>query len=220
MNKNAVIIVAGGKGSRMNSLLPKQYICLGNKPILMHTIERFLSSGVELNVVVVLLSNDHEYWSKLCEEYNFTAPHILAKGGSTRFESVKNGLLKLKSEKYVAIHDGVRPFVSRDVIKKCFDVVKESKAVIPVLPVFETLRNISQDKTVDRDDYCVVQTPQVFQLSLLSAAYSQPYNVLFTDDASVVEAYGYKVTRVDGNRENIKMTTPFDLKLGEVLLND
>lgn len=204
----------------MNSLLPKQYICLGNKPILMHTISRFYEIDATFKLIVVLPFEDHQFWKELCENHNFTIQHELAKGGETRFESVKNGLACLDSQEWVAIHDGVRPFVSKDVVERCFSEVLVSGAAIPVLSVFDTLRSISLNETVDRSDYCLVQTPQVFSTSLLLKAYSQPFNEMFTDDASVVEALGQRVTLVEGNRENIKLTTPFDLKIGEVLLHD
>lgn len=220
LSNKAVIIVAGGSGSRMNSVLAKQYLCLANKPILMHTIERFYAYNSTLKLVVVLPKEDHEFWNNLCYEYNFNIPHDLASGGATRFDSVKNGLDKLTGQEWVAVHDGVRPFVAHDVLDRCFSKVQDVNAVIPVISVFDTLRSISRNETVNRSDYCLVQTPQVFSTSLLLKAYNQPYNSLFTDDASVVEAFGYAVTLVDGNRENIKITTPFDLKLGEVLLHD
>ncbi len=220
MSSKAIIIVAGGKGTRMKSVLPKQYICLGNLPILMHTIKRFANYDSTMSIVLVLPEGDHDYWRNLCQEYSFNIPHILAIGGETRFESVRNGLSKVTTEDYVGVHDGVRPLVSNEVIDRCFSEAKHAKAVIPVLPVFETLRCISTANTVDRSDYCLVQTPQVFATKLLKIAYQQPYSRVFTDDASVVEALGISIKLVEGNRENIKMTTPSDLKLGEFLLND
>lgn len=219
-NKNAVIIVAGGKGTRMGSQLPKQYLCLGHQPILMHTIELFYRFDPLMTRIVVLPKADHKYWEELCKKYDFKVPHLLTSGGDTRFHSVRNGLKQITEECYVGVHDGVRPFVSEEVIKECYQRVRTAEAVIPVTPVFESLRSLSKNVAVDRSDYCLVQTPQVFQVEVLRRAYEQPFNRCFTDDASVVEAAGGTVSLVEGNRENIKMTTPFDLKIGELLLND
>lgn len=220
MSDKAVIIVAGGKGTRMKSELPKQYLCLGNRPILMHTVELFYRYDKSMKIVLVLPRTDRVLWNELCKKYHFTIAVTLADGGSSRFESVKNGLAKVDEVQYIAVHDGVRPFVALSVIANCFEMAKNKQAVIPVIPVFETLRSISKGVTVDRSDYCLVQTPQVFSASLLKKAYAQDYNAAFTDDASVVESSGYTVTLVEGNRENIKVTTPFDMKLGELLLDD
>ena len=223
MTKNtdkAIIIVAGGKGTRMGISLPKQFIVLGGKPILMHTIERFYHFCSEMKIILVLPKDDHSYWSQLCQEYHFTIPLMLAEGGETRFHSVKNGLALLDAERWVGVHDGVRPFVGLDVISNCFKEVQTHDAVIPTIDVVDTLRHRKGGKTVtvDRSAYQLVQTPQVFEADLLRAAYAQDFNASFTDDASVVEALGHAVRCIPGNRENIKVTTPFDLKIGEALL--
>lgn len=218
----AAILVAGGKGSRMGSDLPKQYLCIGKRPILMHTIERFYNYADCMHLILVLPKEQHDYWRELCEEYQFTIPHDIAPGGKSRFESVSNGLALLTAQDtWVAIHDGVRPFVSSSVIHSCFNEVKKFKAVIPVVEVVETLRFISEtsSKTIDRSKHRLVQTPQVFSVELVKEAYKQEFSPLFTDDASVVEALGHSIHLVAGNRENIKITTPFDLKIGEALLN-
>lgn len=215
-----IIIVAGGKGLRMGGDIPKQYLPIGGKPVLMRTLERFREYAKDLQIILVLPKAQQNYWQQLCEEYNFKIEIRLADGGETRFHSVQNGLSLIPddAEGVVGVHDGVRPFVSVDVIRACYDTARTRQAVIPVTPVVETLRHIPTQKNVLRSDYCLVQTPQCFDIQLLKAANKQPYSDNFTDDASVVEAYGHEVTMVEGNRENIKITTPFDLKIAETLL--
>lgn len=220
-----VIIVAGGKGLRMGTDIPKQFLPIGGKPVLMRTIERFREYRRDLSIILVLPEAQQAYWKELCTEYGFDIPHRLANGGSTRFESSKNGIAAIPKgeEGFVAIHDGVRPFVSTDTIARCFEAVEESYAVIPVMPVTDTLRYIDRQgggKNVLRSDYRTVQTPQVFDLALLRRAFGQPYQDSFTDDASVVESLGCPVAMVEGNRENIKITTPFDIAVAETLLKD
>ncbi len=217
-----VIIVAGGKGLRMGSDIPKQFLPIGGKPVLMRTIERFREYSSALQIILVLPRAQQDYWLQLCQEYNFKVEYVLADGGETRFHSVQNGLAKIpdNAEGVVGVHDGVRPFPSIDVIRNCYETAREKKAVIPVIPVVETVRHLqgNTSETVPRNDYRLVQTPQTFDIQLLKAANEQPYNDGFTDDASVVEAFGFDVTLVEGNRENIKITTPYDLKIAEVLI--
>lgn len=215
--KTFAIIVAGGKGLRMGGDVPKQFLPIGGKPVLMHTIEAFREALDDVQIVLVLPAEQHDYWQKLCKDHNFRSPELIATGGETRFHSVKNGLALLPEddEAVVGVHDGVRPFVSRDTIQRCFGTAAEGKAVVPVVPVVETLRQILHDGssiTRPRNEYRLVQTPQTFPLALLKQAYEQPYSESFTDDASVVEAMGKEITMVEGNRENIKLTTPADLK--------
>ncbi len=215
--KTFAIIVAGGKGLRMGGDVPKQFLPIGGKPVLMHTIEAFREALDDVQIVLVLPAEQHDYWQKLCKDHNFRSPELIATGGETRFHSVKNGLALLPEddEAVVGVHDGVRPFVSRDTIQRCFGTAAEGKAVVPVVPVVETLRQILPDGTSitrPRNEYRLVQTPQTFPLALLKRAYEQPYSESFTDDASVVEAMGKEITMVEGNRENIKLTTPADLK--------
>ena len=213
---NAVIIVAGGKGLRMGGDIPKQFLPVGGKPILMRTIDRFLQYDEKMQVVLVLPESQQDYWRTLCDEYHFSQPYTLANGGETRFHSVKNGLVKVAPDALlIGVHDGVRPFVSLDTIRATYDEASRSEAVVPVIEVVETVRHLVDGKsiTVPRSDYRLVQTPQVFSASLLRQAYEQPYTDFFTDDASVVERLGHPVTLVPGNRENIKITTPFDLTI-------
>jgi 2-C-methyl-D-erythritol 4-phosphate cytidylyltransferase len=217
-----VIIVAGGKGLRMGSDIPKQFLPIGGKPVLMRTLERFRAYDDALQIILVLPEAQQAYWRELCGQYHFDVEYRLANGGQTRFHSVQNGLALVpdEAEGVVGVHDGVRPFPSIEVIRNCYATAREKKAVIPVIPVVETVRHLEGDKsvTVPRGDYRLVQTPQTFDIQLLKAANRQPYNDGFTDDASVVESYGFEITLVEGNRENIKITTPYDLKIAEVLL--
>ena len=230
---NYIIVVAGGKGLRMGGEIPKQFLPVGGKPVLMRTLERFREYSPELRIILVLPEAQQDYWRQLCREYSFTVEHTIANGGETRFHSVKNGLALIPDDAQgvVGVHDGVRPFVSTDVIGRCYEAARTLEAVIPVTPVVETLRFVGHQtdgdkstlhsnatsKNVLRSDYRLVQTPQTFTVSLLKRAYALPYTDSFTDDASVVEALGHEVGMVDGNRENIKITTPFDLVIAEAL---
>ena len=213
-----VIIVAGGKGLRMGGEVPKQFLPVGGKPVLMRTLLRFREYSADLQIILVLPKTQQDYWRDLCRQDQFDVPYMQADGGQTRFHSVQNGLALIPddAEGVVGVHDGVRPFVSVEVIGRCFEEARSAKAVIPVVPVVETLRHVSEG-TKPRDEYRLVQTPQCFDIQLLKAANRQPYRDSFTDDASVVEAFGHGITLVDGNRENIKITTPGDLRMAEVL---
>lgn len=216
-----VIIVAGGKGLRMGSDIPKQFLPIGGKPVLMRTLERFREYSTELQIILVLPENQQDYWLQLCQQYHFGVKYQLANGGQTRFHSVQNGLALVPDDAdgVVGVHDGVRPFPSIDVIKNCYEAARTAKAVIPVIPVVETVRHLEGEGsvTVPRGDYRLVQTPQTFDIQLLKAANRQPYLDGFTDDASVVESYGHAITLVEGNRENIKITTPYDIVVAEAL---
>ena len=215
-----IIIVAGGKGLRMGGDIPKQFLPIGGKPVLMRTIERFRAYSNNLQIILVLPEAQQNYWKQLCEEYAFDVDYMLTNGGETRFHSVQHGLALIPDDAQgvVGVHDGVRPFPSIEVIKNCYETAREKKAVIPVVPVVETLRHIT-DGTKPRNEYRLVQTPQCFDIQLLKAANRQPYNDGFTDDASVVEAFGFENTLVEGNRENIKITTPYDIVVAEAIIN-
>jgi len=216
-----IIIVAGGKGLRMGSDIPKQFLPIGGKPVLMRTLERFREYSEDLQIILVLPEAQQDYWQDICQKYNFQVEYLLANGGQTRFHSVQNGLALVPddAEGVVGVHDGVRPFPSIEVIRNCFETARTAKAVIPVIPVVETVRHLEKEGsvTVPRGEYRLVQTPQTFDIQLLKAANHQPYNDGFTDDASVVESYGYQITLVEGNRENIKITTPYDIVVAEAL---
>ena len=209
-----IIIVAGGKGLRMGGDLPKQFMPLHGKPVLMHTIERFRAYSDELKIILVVPHEQQDYWRQICQKHNFTIEHTVVDGGQTRFHSSQNGVAAVPDDAtgVIGIHDGVRPFVSEETIARCFEAARQFGAALPVLPVTDTLRRVTDDGgyNVQRNDYRTVQTPQTFDAQLLKQAFKQPYSDNFTDDASVVEALGHKVTMVDGNRENIKLTTPFD----------
>jgi 2-C-methyl-D-erythritol 4-phosphate cytidylyltransferase len=184
---------------------------------------RFREYSERLNIILVLPHDQQDFWSSLCQKHHFDIPHQVVDGGATRFDSSKNGLKAIPddTEGVVGIHDGVRPFVSVEVIDRCFETARDEYACIPVMPVTDTLRYIDQHgggKNVLRSDYRIVQTPQTFDIALLKQAFNRPYQESFTDDASVVEALGCQVQMVEGNRENIKITTPFDLIMAEALI--
>lgn len=218
------ILVAGGQGLRMGGDVPKQFLPLDGRPVLMHTIDRFREVFPDMHIIVVLPQGQHDYWHDLCRRHHLEGGFLTAPGGDTRFHSVLNGLNAIPadvSEGLVGVHDGVRPFVSRDTLRRCYEEAARSGTAVPVVPVVETLRHVSPDgesMTVPRGDYRLVQTPQVFSLALLRRAYRQPYAPHFTDDASVVEALGERITLVEGNRENIKLTTPADLLLAKGIM--
>lgn len=223
MNKERyAIIVAGGRGLRMGGELPKQFLPLCGKPVLMRTLELFEG---EVNRIILVLPEDHiPFWQELCERYDFTLPHTVALGGETRFHSVRSGLSHLPQAGLVAVHDGVRPLASRALIRRSFEEAERSGAALPACPVTDSLR-LRQDEgkseAVDRSRYVAVQTPQTFDLGQLQQAYEQAYSPLFTDDASVYEAASLgSITLIDGEETNIKLTTPRDLLLAELLLRE
>lgn len=214
------IIVAGGKGLRMGGELPKQFMEVNGVPVLMRTLQAFYDTVPSIHLILVLPEAHIDFWEELCQRYHFHLPHTVTTGGETRFHSVLNGLKKV-TDGIVAVHDGVRPFVAPTVIREAFAVAQKEGAAVPVLPMVDSLRRRhSMEKSseaVNREEYVAVQTPQVFRADLLLSAYAQPYQPTFTDDASVVEAYGHTVTLIEGNRENIKITTPYDMKVATVL---
>ena len=223
MNKERyAIIVAGGRGLRMGGELPKQFLPLYGKPVLMRTLELFEG---EVSQIILVLPEDHiPFWEELCQKYHFTLPHTVALGGETRFHSVRSGLSHLPQEGLVAVHDGVRPLVSSALIRRSFEEAERSGAALPACPVTDSLR-LRQDEgkseAVDRSRYMAVQTPQTFDLGRLQQAYEQTYSPLFTDDASVYEAASLgSITLIDGEETNIKLTTPRDLLLAELLLRE
>lgn len=217
-----IIIVAGGKGLRMGSDVPKQFLPVKGMPVLMRTISRFHECKPSMQIILVLPHHQQQYWHDLCSQYAFGIAHTVVDGGDTRFASSRNGLAAIPDDATgtVGIHDGVRPFVAAEVISRCYDAARAHGAAIPVLAVTDTLRRIDSATTghnVLRTGYRIVQTPQVFDIALIKRAFTQPFREEFTDDASVVEAMGCSVEMVEGNRENIKITTPFDLKIAETL---
>lgn len=223
MNKERyAIIVAGGRGLRMGGELPKQFLPLSGKPVLMRTLELFEG---EVSRIILVLPEDHiPFWEELCQRNHFTLPHTVALGGETRFHSVRSGLSHLPQEGLVAVHDGVRPLVSSALIRRSFEEAERSGAALPACPVTDSLRLRQEDgksEAVDRSRYVAVQTPQTFDLGRLQQAYEQAYSPLFTDDASVYEAASLgSITLIDGEETNIKLTTPRDLLLAELLLRE
>lgn len=218
---NLTIIVAGGSGSRMGAAVPKQFLPLGGRPVLMRTLDVFCSVP-DMRVVLVLPKAQIEAWQELCQKYDFKAEYDIALGGATRHESVSNGLALWRGEEVIGVHDGVRPVVSREFIARLFADAREFGSAIPVLPSVESVRLLLPDGTSraeDRSKVMMVQTPQVFQASILKKAYAQPYTPLFTDDASVVEADGVAVHLSEGLRGNIKLTTPDDMTAAEALIS-
>jgi 2-C-methyl-D-erythritol 4-phosphate cytidylyltransferase len=220
MIPKVVIIVAGGKGERMKAVVPKQFLEIKGRPILMHTLEVFRNFDPEIQIVLVLPADQIDVWKSLCKKHAFTLTHTIECGGSTRFHSVKNGLTAVSIPSLVAVHDGVRPLVSVETISACFDAASEYGTAVPVIDAIDSIRKITENGSVsvNRSEYKFVQTPQVFDGELLIKAYRQEFSENFTDDASVVEAMGAKMHLVTGNRENIKITTEMDLILANQLM--
>ena len=214
------IIVAGGRGTRMNNEVPKQFLPLCGKPIVMHTLETFYNFDPHIEIILVLPEHLIAYWQNVCVEHQFNIPHHIVAGGQERFYSVKNGLVFAKPNALIAIHDGVRPFVSHSTLERCFAQAELQGNAIPAMPLVDSIREVKEheNQIVDRTKLRAIQTPQVFQSQIITKAFEQPFSPTFTDDASVVEAYGEKIHLVEGNVENIKLTTPFDLLIGEALL--
>jgi 2-C-methyl-D-erythritol 4-phosphate cytidylyltransferase len=199
---------------------PKQFLEIGGKPILRHTIERFLAFDPSFEVIVVLPSAQKDWWREYCRQSGFLERYSIVSGGITRFHSVQNALRYVGNEGLVAVHDGVRPLVSRPLLERIFAAAEEAPAVIPAVPVVESVRKVEEEASVpvSRDGLVLVQTPQVFAAEVLRKAYDQPFSPSFTDDASVVEASGVRVHVVPGDRMNLKITTPEDLQYAEGLV--
>jgi len=218
--KEYALIVAGGKGTRIKSAIPKQFIELNGKPILLHTIEAFLKYSSNLSIILVLPEEDFKTWETICKKFNFTKPIILQKGGETRFQSVKNGLDKIDGNGLVAIHDGVRPLVSADLIGASFRLAAVHGSAVAAVRLKESIRMTDQDNTkaVDRSKFRVIQTPQTFEVQLIKKAYQIKEDPSLTDDASVAEKSGHVISLFEGSYENIKITTAEDLIVAEALM--
>lgn len=221
MNK-IVLIVAGGSGIRMNSGIPKQFMLLHNRPILMHTLSVFHRYNRNMEIILALPENQTEKWKELCKTHEFRILHQVVSGGETRFHTVKKNIAGLPDSSLVAIHDGVRPLVSLDTIDRCFQTASEFGNAVPCIGIPETLRRLNgkRSRQVNRTKYRLIQTPQVFIADLLKKAYDQDYRPDFTDDAGVVENLGHTIRLVEGNTENIKITYPQDLIVAGTLLRD
>lgn len=220
MTKN-VIIVAGGSGSRMQSELPKQFLLLDNQPILMHTIQAFERYDSSMQIILVLPAGYLDTWQELVNTYKFKAAHQVVIGGTTRFDSVKNGL-ELVKEGLVAIHDGARPLVSKEMIVRCFQTAQQKGNAIAAVAPKDSIRVVhsTSNKAVDRAAYRIIQTPQTFQVEIIKAAFKEAKGNEFTDDASVAESYGHEIHLVEGEYTNLKITTPEDLVLAEAILKN
>lgn len=224
--KEHVIIVAGGKGSRMQSSIPKQFIVLHGKPILLHTVEAFLRYSENINIVLVLPESDFTTWQNIAEEFSFNKPITLQKGGASRFQSVKNGLSKIEGDGLVAIHDGVRPLVSTDIINASFRLAEVHNSAVASVSLKESIRSFDPSesqgnvatKALDRTRFRLIQTPQTFRVSVIKKAYETEENETLTDDASVAERAGVNINLFEGSYRNIKITTQEDLILAEALL--
>jgi 2-C-methyl-D-erythritol 4-phosphate cytidylyltransferase len=218
--QNVVLIVAGGSGTRMNSGVPKQFMPLCGKPILLHTIERFVNALPDAKIVLVLAKAYINDWQRICEQHHFSYPIQVVDGGHTRFHSVKNGLALVPDHCVVGIHDAARPLVSQKTIRNAFETAAQQGNASPSIALNESIRLVenNNNKALDRSLFRIIQTPQCFQAAIIKKAFEQVYQAQFTDDASVAEAAGETIMLVEGNNENIKITTPQDLLIAEALL--
>ncbi|MEA5405437.1 2-C-methyl-D-erythritol 4-phosphate cytidylyltransferase [Arcicella sp. DC2W] len=214
--KKYAIIVAGGSGSRMRSNLPKQFIEIGGLPVLMHTLNRFKEAFADINLILVLPESQFDFWEELCQKHHFTVAHQLVKGGNSRFQSGKNGLAVIETDGIVAVHDGVRPFVSTDIIRESFEVAQVKGTAVVSVASKDSVRVNGQ--AIDRQTVRLIQTPQTFQASIIKKAFETEELSTFTDDASVVEFAGLEINLIEGSYENIKITTPEDLEWAEIIL--
>ncbi|WP_296620177.1 2-C-methyl-D-erythritol 4-phosphate cytidylyltransferase [Marivirga sp.] len=218
--KKYAIIVAGGTGKRMGESLPKQFLKLGGTPILIHTLQAFYTADPEIELIITLPKEEIQFWDELNIWHQNYIEHKVVPGGETRFHSVKNALEHV-SEGLVAVHDGVRPFVSAGSINQSFEQARNHKAVVTAVLMKDSVRQVDENgksKNIDRSSLRMIQTPQTFDVDLLKSAYNTPFNSSFTDDASVVEAYGHSIILIDGEYQNIKITTPEDLIVAKALL--
>ncbi len=219
--KKHIVIVAGGSGTRMNSAVPKQFMEFLGKPVLIHTVEKFIAAIPDIHIVLVLSPAFKPQWEGLCQKHNFKIPYLPADGGETRFHSVKNGLAMVPENCVVGIHDAARPLVSTKTILTTFETAEQKGNACPAVSINESIREVKNgtNKAVDRNNYFIIQTPQCFHSSLIKKAFLQDYSSSFTDDASVLEAMGETINLVEGNRENIKITTQQDLIIAEALIS-
>lgn len=219
--KYYAIIVGGGSGKRMQNSVAKQFLLLKDKPVLMHTILAFHNSIFNPEIILVLNADLHQQWEQLCFKHNFNIPHLVIRGGEQRFHSVRNGLMAIKDEGIVAIHDAVRPLASSKLIANAYEAAEQKGNAVTCIKPSDSVRKIKIDnesKIINRDELVLIQTPQTFEISQLRTAYQQHYKAKFTDDASVVEKAGFKINLIEGERNNIKITYPEDLELASFLL--
>lgn len=221
-DKFYVIITAGGTGSRFGGDLAKQFVQINDKPLLRWCIERFLELPFKVEIIVVINEQMREYWKEYCRKNDFLFKYVLTTGGITRFHSVKNAVKYLEPDGIVAVHDGVRPLISRDYLERLFVEAQECDVLVPVIPTVDSIRRKNPDGStsiVNREDYLRVQTPQMFKTEVLINAYTQSYNPAYTDDASVAESAGYIVKTTEGESTNLKITTRGDLDIAQALIN-
>ena len=218
--KYYAIIVGGGSGSRMGAAIPKQFLILDEKPVLMHTIQAFYFSGFKPEIILVLNIDYHQYWEQLCDDHNFDIPHTVVKAGRQRFYSVKNGLKYIKGPAIVAVHDAVRPLVTDKLISNSFAEAELSGNAVCAVPASDSVRRVvgNSSECINREEVFLVQTPQTFESSILKKAYQQPFRVTFTDDASVVERSGKEINLIPGDKTNLKITYPEDIRIAEFLV--
>lgn len=220
--KDYVVIVAGGSGSRMNSDIPKQFLPINGLPVIMHTINAFYNYDSQLKIIVVLPTSELDIWENLRKTYQFSVPVEIVTGGKTRFQSVKNGLEMVDTDGIVAIHDGVRPLVNREIIAASYQIAALHGSAIAAVRLKESIRVTDKDetRTVDRSKFRIIQTPQTFKVNIIKQAYDLPEMDDYTDDASVVEKAGFKISLFEGSYRNIKITTPEDLIIAEAFLKN
>lgn len=204
----------------MHAEIPKQFLNISGKPILFHAMECFHKYSNEIEIILVLPEPFIDFWNSLSKKYDLNIDHQIELGGNTRFQSVKNGLKNISNPSLVAIHDGVRPLVSKNTLNRVFKKAEETGNAIPIVKINESVRRLEEDNSypVNRKEYRLIQTPQCFHSELIKRAYEQEYSDAFSDDATVVEALGVKINLVEGNTENIKITRPGDMKIAEALL--
>lgn len=219
--KYYAVIVGGGSGTRMGSDVPKQFLILSGKPVLMHTIQAFYLSSLKPEIILVLNVDFHQYWEQLCKEYHFDIPHTLVKAGSQRFHSVKNALKYTKGQAIIAVHDAVRPLVSSELITNSFQQAELKGNAVCAIQPNDSVRILKGDssESITRDHVFLVQTPQTFEIGILKRAYKQPYRINFTDDASVVERSGTEIHLIPGERKNIKITYPEDISIAAISIS-
>ena len=218
--RKVVVITASGSGVRMQNIIPKQFLIIKNKPVLFYTIEQFYKYSPEIEIIITLNKDFVEYWSDLITEYKFTIKHRIVIGGRTRYQSVKNAVNTVNENCLIAVHDAVRPFVSVDTIANCYEIAEKYGNAVPYTKITDSIRKIdnSENYTVDRENYVRIQTPQVFKSEILKNAYSLELGTIYTDDSSIVERLGEKINLVEGDIENFKITTAYDLKISELIV--
>ncbi len=216
------IIVAAGSGSRFKGSVPKQFLLLNNKPVLFYSINAFKNYSKNVDIIIVLPKNYIEYWQEFCSKYNSLKELTITEGGRNRFESVKKGLHFIKQESVIAVHDGVRPLINHKLIKRCYDAAKKHGSGIPVITPTDSLRKLKENNSemVNRSDYKLIQTPQCFLSDIIIPAYKQPYNKKFTDDSAVIQQNGHDIKLVEGDPNNIKITTQMDMEIARVIIKN